>query len=463
VYNKAPGVLKQLDALVGDSAFRRGLHDFLVAHAYANATWRDLLGSVGHAAGRPLGTWGEAYFLRPGMPVVTQTRAADGVTLTQRPAQPSLSGPAPWPIKTDVLFAAGDRAGRAERVPVELRAATTRVKAPDDLPHPDLVFANAGDLAYAGLVLDSASARWALGHAGGVRDPLLRAMLWGTLWDDVRDARLDPARFVAAALRALPDETDEEIVPSLLGRVTRAVTAYLAPARRDSLLPTVERALRAGADDAERGYGVRKAHLDALIAVAGTPNTLAALDSLLDRPEAAGAPLRAPTRWAIVTRLVASNAPTAARRLAEETARDTTDPGRRSAFVANAARPDEATRRTYFARYLDDPSLNEDWATASLGAFNDPRADALSRPYLRAALDTLPWLQRNRRIFFVNTWVDAFLAGQTSPEALGIVRGFLAARTDLAPDLRQKVLQAADELERTVAIRRRWGGHGGAR
>jgi aminopeptidase N len=288
-------------------------------------------------------------------------------------------------------------------------------------------------------------------------------MLWGTLWDGVRDARLDPARFVAAALRALPDETDEEIVPSLLGRVTRAVTAYLAPARRDSLLPTVERALRAGADDAERGYGVRKAHLDALIAVAGTPNTLAALDSLLDRPEAAGAPLRAPTRWAIVTRLVASNAPTAARRLAEETARDTTDPGRRSAFVANAARPDAATRRAYFARYLDDPSLNEDWATASLGAFNDPRADALSRPYLRAALDTLPWLQRNRRIFFVNTWVDAFLAGQTSPEALGIVRGFLAARTDLAPDLRQKVLQAADELERTVAIRQRWSGVGTGR
>jgi aminopeptidase N len=52
VYNKAPGVLKQLDALVGDSAFRRGIHAFLTAHAYANATWRDLLASIGAAAGR---------------------------------------------------------------------------------------------------------------------------------------------------------------------------------------------------------------------------------------------------------------------------------------------------------------------------------------------------------------------------------------------------------------------------
>jgi aminopeptidase N len=455
VYNKAPGVLKQLDALVGDSAFRRGLHDFLGAHAYANATWRDLLGSVGSAAGRSLDEFGRSYFLRPGMPVIAQTRTPNGVTLVQRPAQPSLSGTAPWPVKTEVLFRAD---GADARVPAELRAARTEVAAPDGVRAPDVVFANAGDLAYAGVTLDSASARWALANAGTVRDPLLRAQLWGALWDDVRDARLDPARFVSAVTGSLAAERDEELVPFLLGRLTRAVNAYLGPARRDSLLPSVERVLRAGADDASRSYGVRKAHLDALIAVSGTARALAALDSLLDRPEAAGAPLRAPTRWSIVTRLVALHAPNADARLAAETARDTTDPGRRSAFVANAARPDAATRRAYFSRYLDDPSLNEDWATASLGAFNAPRAEALSRPYLRPALDTLPWLQRNRRIFYVNTWVESFVSGQTSPEALGIVRGFLADRKDLAPDLRQKVLQAVDELERAVAIRRRYGG-----
>ncbi|HXD49049.1 MAG TPA: M1 family aminopeptidase, partial [Gemmatimonadaceae bacterium] len=33
VYNKAPGILKQLNYLVGDSAFRAGLHSFLLAHA----------------------------------------------------------------------------------------------------------------------------------------------------------------------------------------------------------------------------------------------------------------------------------------------------------------------------------------------------------------------------------------------------------------------------------------------
>jgi hypothetical protein len=37
------------------------------------------------------------------------------------------------------------------------------------------------------------------------------------------------------------------------------------------------------------------------------------------------------------------------------------------------------------------------------------------------------------------------------------VDGWVAAHPTLAPDLRQKVLQARDELERTVRIRAAWG------
>jgi aminopeptidase N len=47
--------------------------------------------------------------------------------------------------------------------------------------------------------------------------------------------------------------------------------------------------------------------------------------------------------------------------------------------------------------------------------------------------------------------------GQVDDAALGVVRRFLAGREDLPRDLRLKVLQSADELERTVRIRRAFG------
>ena len=93
-------------------------------------------------------------------------------------------------------------------------------------------------------------------------------------------------------------------------------------------------------------------------------------------------------------------------------------------------------------------------ATASLDGFNSLESQALTLPYLVPALDSLPWIQRNRRIFYVGAWIGSFLDGQTSDSAQVAVRAFLEQRDDLPLDLRRKVLQAADELERTVRIRR---------
>jgi aminopeptidase N len=136
-----------------------------------------------------------------------------------------------------------------------------------------------------------------------------------------------------------------------------------------------------------------------------------------------------------------------------EAARDSSAEGPRRAFVAGASIPTAAVRTEYFRRYLDDPQLNEEWATASLGAFNDPARADLSLPHLRASLDRLEWIRDNRRIFFLPRWVNAFIGGQTTPGALAVVDRFLAENPRLPLDIRRKVLQARDELERTVRIR----------
>jgi aminopeptidase N len=81
--------------------------------------------------------------------------------------------------------------------------------------------------------------------------------------------------------------------------------------------------------------------------------------------------------------------------------------------------------------------------TASLPAFVSPGQDGLVRAYVTPALDSLPWVQRNRRIFFLGSWRDAMVGGQASPEALAAVDAFLAAHRALA-----------DELRRTVTVRR---------
>ncbi|MBM3906887.1 MAG: ERAP1-like C-terminal domain-containing protein [Gemmatimonadetes bacterium] len=475
VYNKAPSVLKQLNFLVGDAAFQRGVRQFLATHAFANATWQDLLAAIGGAAGRDLTAWGRQWMLRPGMPdVETRLTLKDGriasLQLRQRPVQPTVSGQGSWPLKVRVAVVQCDSAcrvrpeqelfaaGQIRTVDVELRGRETDVPLVRGLRDVRFIYSNAGDYGYQRVALDSASRRVLLaGALPSAQDPLLRAMFWGTLWDDVRAARLHPARFVALVVRDLPQEGDEQIVPSQLGRLSRAMNAYLVDMARDSLQLPVERFLWSGAGNSALPYGIRRAYLDAFIGMARSPSALARLRDVLAADSAAGDVVRDPLRWEIVNRLIVIGADDADARLTAQAVRDSTPDGRRRVFIAGGARGNAVVKTEYFRRYFADATLNEDWASASLGTFNALEHQAITRGFLRPALDSLPYIQANRRIFFLGAWLGAFLGGQTDASALDMVQAFLREHPRLPRDLREKVLQSADELARTVRIRAEFG------
>ena len=459
VYNKAPSVLKQLNFLVGEESFQSGIRQFLKDHQYANATWQDLLGSVSTASGKSLDDFGRNFMLRPGMPIVQQQlTVANGkitrLALTQRPAQ-ALSGPAPWPMRTQLLLSYANQP--PIKIPVELKTRVNEVSAAIGKAAPQFVFANYDDYGYFLTLLDSASIKnLEDGALGDVNDGFLRTMLWGALWDQVRDAQFDPMRFARLALKELPREKDEQLFPNILGRLTRSLNVYASKTQRDQLLPSVERAFWDGANDKARPYGIRRAYIEAFIAIAQTTEGRERLVSLLSADSVAGEPLKDPTRWDVVNHLMVLDAPNALQLVAQQTAHDTTADGKRRAFAVGAAHKTAETKKAYFTQYFADKSLNEEWASGSLGAFNTAEQSELSLPYLRPALDSLRYIQANRRIFFLGGWLGAFIGGQRSPAALATVKKYLADNPSLPLDLKQKVLQTADELERTVKIRQRW-------
>ncbi|HET7464788.1 MAG TPA: M1 family aminopeptidase [Longimicrobium sp.] len=462
VYNKAPSVIKQLSFLVGDSAFRAGLHGFLTAHRYGNATWQELLASVEQASGTPLRRFGEQYILRAGMPRVdthleTEGGAIRSLVLTQRIARPLEGDPGGWwPMKVNVRLGYH---GREDVVlPATFAGDSVHVQGAAGLPVPDYVWPNDGDYGYGLFFPDERSAAWIADHVGDVRQGLLRAMLWGALWDLVRDTKLSPARFAEIAMRELPREQDEQIASLILDRGATALTRYANAADAARLYPAWERMLAERARDARLGYGMRKESLDMLVATARTPEARPILREYLSGTRwFDGAAVKQPTRWSIVQRLLALGEPDARAIFDAEVRRDSTPEAARRAFVAAVAAPDTAVKAAYFRRYLDDPTLNEEWVTASLGAFNDPDQARLTLPFLRPSLERLEWIRDNRRIFFLPSWINAFIRSQSSPEALATVDQLLAAHPELPIDIRRKVLQARDELERTVEIRRAAG------
>ena len=120
-------------------------------------------------------------------------------------------------------------------------------------------------------------------------------------------------------------------------------------------------------------------------------------------------------------------------------------------FVWPSLSADKAVRDSVFASLLEPENRGtEPWVTECLRYLNHPLRQDEALGYIVAALDELQEIQRTGDIFFPKNWLAATLSGHDSPEAATLVRDWLSAHPDYPPLLLNKILQAADPLERSV-------------
>lgn len=84
-YGKAGAVIGMVEHFVGEKDFQRGLHDYMEAHKFANATAEDFWGAQTKASGKPVDRIMESFVSQPGEPLLTFAKgsASSGYTVTQ--------------------------------------------------------------------------------------------------------------------------------------------------------------------------------------------------------------------------------------------------------------------------------------------------------------------------------------------------------------------------------------------
>ncbi|MBA2341161.1 MAG: ERAP1-like C-terminal domain-containing protein [Pyrinomonadaceae bacterium] len=463
VYRKAPSMLRQAEFFLEPQRFQRAVQILLKEHAYSNAEWSDFVRAFERTSGKKLDSWADAWVKRRGMADVRVRWTADAQNRIDSFAleqQDVLGEGGRWPLRLRLLLAYRDAPPQTLTVTLN-STGQTLVKEFVGRPRPDYVFANYEDYGYGRFLLDDRSRAYVLAHLNEVKDDFLRALLWGSLWDSVREAELAPADYIELALRHVAGEQDEVTTQSILARMATAFNRYLSDAQREALAPRLEEMIASRMMNAESA-GLRITYFRAFQSVATTDAGRTQLKKILKGEMfVPNLTLRSRDRFDIITALLAQDDRDAPALLEAQASADTTDDARRYHFAARAATPDAVNKKKYFVAYLNDTKLAESWIEASVNPFNSLRQSNLTLPYLDAALRELPKLKRTRKIFFVNNWLAAFIGGQRSAEALAIVQKFLSENS-LDPDLRLKVLEAVDGLERTVRIRSKYANEGGA-
>jgi len=139
------------------------------------------------------------------------------------------------------------------------------------------------------------------------------------------------------------------------------------------------------------------------------------------------------------------------------------DSYRRLEFIAPSLSADEAERDAFFESLRDEKNRQtESWVIDAVANLHHPSRLAHSEKYLLPSLELLQEIQITGDIFFPRNWSEATLGNHYSASAAQTVRDFLARRPDYNPQLRMKILQAADGLFRASARLQRANSRTGA-
>jgi aminopeptidase N len=453
IYEKAPIVMRHLEARVGVDAFRDGLRTYLHTYAYGNATWPDLIAILDKSSPENLSAWSHDWVDQPGRPTITVRRDSGAVVIA--PSDPEGKGRV-WPQRLEVRlgYARGDTL-----VGVELGARPVRLNGVR-VAGLRWVLPNGSGMEYGGFVLDPASLAYLSTHVGELQPALVRGAAWVTLWDQVLDERLAPGAFLDEALASLGSETNEQNLSRILGYLEVVYWRLLPAKERLARAPEVERVLWRGVTGS-LPVTARASFFDAYRSTALTAAGVDRLRKLWSgRETIRGLPLSQNDRTALADALALRGVSDAAHILDEQEAR-IHDPDRlaRFRFVRPSLSADPARRLAFFDS-LKNPAnrRREPWVLAGLENIHHPLRSASAIGTIRPALEMIEEVQRTGDVFFPGRWLDATLGGDNEAEAADTVQAFLAGHPDLPKRLREKIEQSADMLYRSARIVHGWKG-----
>ena len=456
-YAKGASVLKQLVAYVGRDAFLEGARRYFKQNAYGNTRLGDLLSVLEETSGRDMAAWSRAWLQTAGVNSLTPQvilNAEGRITELAVVQEAAESHPELRPHRVAVGLYRRSPEGALERyarAEVDVDGPRTVVGELVGVDAPELVLVNDDDLTYCKIRFDENSLATLRDQLGDITDPLARALCWSALWNLTRDALMPARDFVGLVLRFAGRESDIGVLQMLHTWANSALTHYAAPGWRETggrlLSEGALRELRL----AEPGSQHQLTWARFFAAVASDEADLQLLQGLLEgTAKIDGLDVDQELRWSFLEPLAAHGAADETV-LGAELARDDTASGKRHQVRCLAARPSAAVKAQAWASVVESDSLSNALVEATIAGFAQPSQRELTAPYAQKYFEAIErvWADRSIQIG-MDVVKGLFPTLQDSPATLDATDEWLAAHEDAAPALRRLVLEARDDLARTL-------------
>ena len=458
IYHKAPIMMRQLERLMGEAAFKEGIREYLKKYANGNATWPELIEILDARTPADLQAWNQVWVNEPGRPKFDYTlNTADRKITSFTIAQQGEDGSdRVWPQFFEVTLVYKDR---VEELTVNMKAKEVAVKEAIGKEQPLFVLFNSSGQGYGIFPIEQKYGEFAgdirnLTQVTNLNDPVMRAAAYINLYENLLSGRVNPDLLLHFAATQAAKETEELNVKLLTSYFSDVYWKFILPERRKEIAPAYEKMFWEGMQQ-QKQPNAKKLLFKAYQDIALTPEAISRLYKVWETQQAPeGVKLTEDDYTSLALALALREYPEGNTVLAAQLKRiKNPDRRKRLEFMLPALSASEQERDAFFEALKNEPNREKEaWVAYALGFLHHPLRSHTSEKYLKQSLDLLEEIQLTGDIFFPTNWLNATFGSYQTPTAAKVVREFLQQHPNYNPKLKAKILQASDNLFRAEKL-----------
>jgi len=468
-YSKGASTLNQLRHLLGKETFRRGIHNYLTSNAYQNAVLDDFIGSLAKASGRNLDNWKQEWLYKAGVNTITanfqcdagkiskfeivQTAKESFPTLREQKVQLGL-------FNVDKSNANNSQINLTQKIAVIYKGKVTKVNELIGSQCPDLVYSNYQDWGFVKVNLDDTSFTTAKQYLSKMTDPLLRSMLWQSLWDSVRDGKLPLNEYLDVALNNISAESDYTILGQVLGQIATARNYLnLSLGKNHAYSVKVNNKFETLAWKNTLANKDKKNHVrrwfGAYRTAASSDQALANLTQLLKgEVKVENLTISQDLRWAIIGQLSRFDHQDAKPFIVEELKKDSSDTGVKAAIFAEVIAPNADNKKQWLAKIQNkDSALNFSKIRTAMTALYTSEQASLDESTADERIATLTEIDKANNHTYMRSYAGLLIPATCSDKSVQRLHKAVNELTDLAAGTRRSLLLTLQADERCLMVK----------
>ncbi|RCS26586.1 peptidase M1 [Polaribacter sp. WD7] len=453
IYNKAPIMMRQLEFLLGEYEFQKGIQKYIKSYKNNNADWNDLVAIFDENANGNIKSWSDVWVNSSGRPIFyeeIETNEKGNVTkfIIHQKAEDETNKIWTQSFKIQLL----DARGYVKNITIRNMGKSFDITSATKDFKPGQILYNTNGFGYGVFPIYKDN----INDYKNIKDQVSRGYQYINLYENMLIGEITPLQTFNVFLDAIQSEKNELITNYLSNNMQNIYWQFLTNVQQQELQRSTEKSIFALLES-NLPSNLKKTIFRLFQSIAISKEGKEHLYKIWAKEKSIQNLFLNENEYTILAMQLAIINHSKVAEILKEQQNRITNPDRLKRFkwLLPSLSSDEIERDNFMKSLLQKENREkESWVQIALQNIHHPLRHQSSTKHLNSVLEKLEEVQLTGDIFFPKGWLASSIGNYSSKEAYVVLEQFLGRNTNYKKSLLQKLHQTTDNLIRAQDIKK---------